>query len=702
MVLNLSSQLLAHAQNLINLGLSIIPVRGGSDPRQAKIAAVAWNSYRQRFAAPEELHLWFTIQQHQGIAVVCGRLSRLIVLDFDERAAYERFQQAFPHLSATFTVSSAMRQTPHVYLRTTESIYGLRIAGGELRAEGQYVVTSPTAIGQNAYHVMNTLPIRDITADELQALIAALKPRHTQHSAAHSATASSSDITHLYKEEAPAIGRNNALYKASRRAKHLGWPLDKALDTLTGLHIEQRPNWPHTPETTHQRRTEAAHTIRSAFQKPHSAPKNDSTGLPTSIREKLISAHKTTTSSRLLDALRSAGLTEITEATATAAARCAGIGRQSVLHVLNGKWAQINGKRLLPIVNRKNMLCKATAGVKKRGRTPRVYRVPSDDELYLLLGVPRSQSDPLTIDDLRSAQRYRMALHRSLLERRPGEYARGWLAQRLGVSARTVQRYNRTLQVQVTPVYGYLPLTWANVETLPLAQTRQRVTSGRWLQDSAGKRYPALRPLAYRLLKSAAPLYLRRLPNHYALRLPQPPAVYWRCLRCGARTAQLPARCDCHTRPAITPDPAAAPPRISECIHCGQLCFGEKLVCTTCRHKPMPAPPRITIDKDGKPRFPLRFVKTRLTFAEVKHLVPTDEERADYQGRPRGWLEDGDGQRYPAIQGLAYRLLREHHDVFVVTRDETAATYYAIGVHLLKRGRLRMGLHFLRKAEEVS
>jgi hypothetical protein len=694
--------LLTEAEALLNKGLSVIPVRGGSNTETAKIAAVRWSEYTKRFATHQEVNNWFSIQGFRGIAIVCGRLSQLAVLDFDDQSTYNNFAQRFPHLTDTYTIQSAIRQTPHLYWRIDFTVYGTTVHGGELRAEGQYIVTAPTAIGQQHYRVTNNAPIRPITPQELNEALTTLKPnkQYTQPQLDRD----TKDIITLYKEAAPNIGRNNALYQTSRCARDNGWTLTEALEELTPLHIEQNPSWKHKAETASARRKEATNTIQSAFKQRKTSLPKDTKGLPNSIREKLIETQKTSITARLLDTLKAGGIETFTEAQATQIAKASGIGRHSVIRTLTGNLSQHNTDRIFPIVTEKNMMCSATKGVKTYGRRPQVYRVPDNSYLYALFEVPHSSSDPIHTDDLSSGKHYRLALHRNLIQRRPAAYARQWLAKRLGVSARSVQRYNKILDVQVTPVYGYSALKDNATDRLPLTDERLTVTPGRWLEDTDGKRYPALRVLAHKLLKDKRTAhYVRQLPNHYQLNAVSNddfPKALWRCMKCHKHSDKPLAQCSCHTQIPERVGQVEAKIDMRECIHCGQLCFDGKLVCVHCRHKREQPAQRIWFDKDGKPHFPIRYERILLTREEVRHLLPDDFQRSLEVELPdhKAWLETPDGTRYPTIQGLAYRLIKKYGEVFLVKRDHTAEMFYTLGTFFLKHGSRKLGLHFLRRA----
>ena len=122
-------------------------------------------------------------------------------------------------------------------------------------------------------------------------------------------------------------------------------------------------------------------------------------------------------------------------------------------------------------------------------------------------------SDPLLARDLRSPRAYRCALHRALIERRPGRYSRRWLGERLGVSIWTSRRYDRRAGLYVQARYQTQLL---DEDTLAQLPQRRAATDGRFLVSEDGRRWPALQGLARRLLRSCRRLwYLCQGWNHY-------------------------------------------------------------------------------------------------------------------------------------------------------------------------------------------
>src|SRR5690606_18803710 len=122
--------------------------------------------------------------------------------------------------------------------------------------------------------------------------------------------------------------------------------------------------------------------------------------------------------------------------------------------------------------------------------------------------------DPIQIEDLQSVRLYRQKLEYELIRRRPGQYPMGWLADRLGVSPRTLYAYHRDSGIEVIPCFESEPMTWFNLQQkLPDAAVAKRAgidLRGCYLEDERGKKYPARMGIARYLLARKHKLWLKR------------------------------------------------------------------------------------------------------------------------------------------------------------------------------------------------
>ncbi|GAG12678.1 unnamed protein product, partial [marine sediment metagenome] len=93
---------------------SLIPIQ----PRTKVPACPSWKPYQTERADEAKLHHWFGSNGDQGVAVICGEVSGgLVVRDFDQMAAYERWAAEYPELAETLPTVATGRPGRHVYVR---------------------------------------------------------------------------------------------------------------------------------------------------------------------------------------------------------------------------------------------------------------------------------------------------------------------------------------------------------------------------------------------------------------------------------------------------------------------------------------------------------------------------------------------------------------------------------------------------------
>ncbi len=352
----------------------------------------------------------------------------------------------------------------------------------------------------------------------------------------------------LYLYWRTKTARNEALFRTALYARDHGWGQNQTRRALTTLHISQSGS-NTLLETQAIRQREAYATIRSAFSRPARVPTPLSTqwrrgegegALPNSVREALMQ-RKLTYVVRTLEGLLLSGFREGKGFTANQAIQALKgiVGRDSVYHALNAlapSGQPFFPQRIpsaLPIAsneaaNQKQRLktkkcffvTEKKSGMKKRGSKQRRFKMPTIKRLCRLLGVKSSGSDPLTRDDLRSAHQTRMALHRELIKRRPGEYSRRWLANRLGVSRRTINTYNHRIPIHTRPTYHESSLSWTTIDNL----LGDEALAGAFIETLMGKKYPALRSIAAHLLAKGTYIRLKqRATNLYWYGSDDPP-----------------------------------------------------------------------------------------------------------------------------------------------------------------------------------
>ena len=527
-------------------GWSVLPVRGAGDPLNPKAAAVPWAALQRRSASPETLEGWFGKGLAGGLGLVCGRVSRLAVLDLDDADAVEAFAQSCPQLLDTFTVRSGGRGQPHYYFEVPDavSLRGMRAPGADLQFEGAYVVAPPTCVGEQRWRVTHeaaVLRLDQADADALMRFVALWRLRCAggpvealvrERDEASPLNLTEAALQGWYRKLARRGGRNQALFKAASLARDSGWSEAQGCAALVLLHVAQPPTGPHGLETPRQREAEARRTIRSAWQRPRQVlrpARKEAAGLPNSLREGLLAAGEVA-ALRVLEGLALAGVRAgrlISERGLCELLGAFGIGRRSVQRALRSRVAR--GRQVFSSPRnppgrtagaavaqaRQQKKCFSVSGAErvKKGRPAQLYRVPTLTGLLSWLKLKDGGSDPLLARDLRSPRAYRCALHRALIERRPGRYSRRWLGERLGVSIWTSRRYDRRAGLYVQARYQTQLL---DEDTLAQLPQRQAATDGRFLVSEDGRRWPALQGLARRLLRSCRRLwYLCQGWNYY-------------------------------------------------------------------------------------------------------------------------------------------------------------------------------------------
>ncbi len=558
-----AAALYSAAIRYLESGFSVIPLFGECNPARAKHPMVKWSRYQHVSPTAADCHEWFMQQGSGGLGIVCGRVSQLLVLDFDDPNLASEFRRFAPDLADTFTVASGTRRLPHLYWRISEGriVPTRSVPGADLRGEGSYVVAPPTTVGAACWSVLHAVEPRLLTPSDLTRVLRFLSQvSHTPPTAAKSLASSddgdfdtcspveaavASEFRRLDTPDSLAdhyrslvhLGRNQALFRTTCLARDDGWPHMQVVVALAGAHARQPGS---SDENFNQRYAEAIRTIASAYQRSprRSAAESSSSTpqLPNAIREALLQ-NRLTGVARVLDGLALTGLQPgaiFSEREACEHLATYGIGRRSVMAALKAEWA---GARLIPLAPPDTPQmpanaatpdevsansCEMSTGAKRvkiRGRIPIRYSLPYPEQLATILEVECSPSDAVETAALGSPAAYRRALHERLIARRPGQYARQWLSQRLGVSKWTTRRYEAQAGIRVMSTYSEQPLNPRLVGQYLSDRSDPHV--GAVLVDQTGKRYPALKTVALRLMKCGHRMTLRQQqPNVYRVDAP--------------------------------------------------------------------------------------------------------------------------------------------------------------------------------------
>ncbi len=145
-----------------SLGISVIPLVG-------KRAAIRWSPFRHHVARTNEIQTWQSRRQLQNVGIVCGRVSKLVVVDLDGLQAVAAFEKQFPDLLDTFTVLTGSGKGKHLYyapaiIPATTRATGLDMGNVELRSDGCYVVAPPSIHPETfrPYILERALPVKAV------------------------------------------------------------------------------------------------------------------------------------------------------------------------------------------------------------------------------------------------------------------------------------------------------------------------------------------------------------------------------------------------------------------------------------------------------------------------------------------------------------------------------------------------------------
>jgi hypothetical protein len=386
-----SEYLFTIAQCYLGLGYSVLPVYGDLDISRAKVCPIPWTYYQQRRATLADLRSWFKQHGYGGLAIVTGRISGLIALDFDDSALAQDFARRFPDLTETWTVQSGGRKLPHYYYRLplNHNINSQRREGVDLQSGGRYVVAPPTSIAGSEWRVLNGGQPKMLTERDLRRISGFMgvtasessenpanppvfaflsRPGNVQQPSPSGVEASSvslpGDLSVTSGRMPPPSGdsnslvsrylklsrsgRNEALFQTAIWARDHGWHEDDVKRCLVGPHVRAISTREHHAESPEQRHKEAVRTIESAFSRPPRVLKarnepasssgfNHAGIVSNAVREALL-RRKETATLRVLEALSLAGWQPgqfFTEREARETARRYAVGDWSVRKALH-------------------------------------------------------------------------------------------------------------------------------------------------------------------------------------------------------------------------------------------------------------------------------------------------------------------------------------------------------------------------------
>jgi hypothetical protein len=154
------------------LGWSVIPLvpKGKVPPK-----GMAWKKFQIKKATPNEIRKWWEQYPDANIGIVSGKVSGIVVVDFDGADAIERFEAKVCKLPETiFQVTGRPEGGKHAFFKYPSHGKSLKtkpgyLEGVDLKAVGGYVVVSPSIHPSGKeYKWINIHPIENGLNDLLE------------------------------------------------------------------------------------------------------------------------------------------------------------------------------------------------------------------------------------------------------------------------------------------------------------------------------------------------------------------------------------------------------------------------------------------------------------------------------------------------------------------------------------------------------
>lgn len=507
-------------------GYSLIPVRDDKTP------AIEWKPNQTTRAGLSLVRNW--ISEGYQLAIVTGRVSGVVVIDFDDLPAWEQFRADLPDIARQL-LTIRTRRGIHAYLsvnRVGAPIPSLKAAGIDFQADGRYVVAPGATIDGHQYTratgpTQYTAPMIE---GALKRIVAWVKARagasvtETVTEAPGTDERLSLDIIAAYFEAWQARGRNNALFAAARLAHDHFYTESDTNGVLLPAFVFAG----FATESPNHREREGRATIHSAFKRPRRPVRRPTfKQLPNIIRETL-NARKLTAVGRTLDSLRQSGFGPgaLVSYTVTRKLLAGVVGDYSIRRFFEFLRAHCSPKTLHLAheglsPKDTNCICIGQKNQQLGHRTQRLYPVPSDSDLAKWLGISSGvASDPLKTGEFKTVRTYRGALHREFIKRKPGQHSMRMLAAKYGVTRQTIRNYNRIEGIKAVQQYGDMALKWHNINLIgdpeQFHNQAGKLRTRAMFIETNGERYPALPAIAVKhLQKGLKPVLKWQQQNYY-------------------------------------------------------------------------------------------------------------------------------------------------------------------------------------------
>lgn len=143
------------------MGFSVIPVKRNKRP------CIEWKVYQTKHPTEQEIESWWKEWPNAQVAIVCGSVSGLTVLDADSQEGYDALNEFVPDSLLIPTVKTA--KGFHFYFRyipgVPNNVHGI-LRDSDIKNDGGYVLAPPSQNNSGGYEWMEGLRITDIPIPE--------------------------------------------------------------------------------------------------------------------------------------------------------------------------------------------------------------------------------------------------------------------------------------------------------------------------------------------------------------------------------------------------------------------------------------------------------------------------------------------------------------------------------------------------------
>ena len=270
------SKILLAALNYLARGWSVIPVQGKQPLKR-------WQRWQLERMTTGQAKWMFSRPEVTGVAIVCGGISSLMVLDFDGNAGHEAFEDFYAAgliepKRPTVTTGSGGKHVYYALESWARTIVWKHndARAGELRAEGGYVLAPPSLHPNGQMYAwdvpvlgkLETMPANLSNGFKLMSAPVQVVPNHARDFPLAQDRVAPVVLMRKAESEARNVGRNNAGFKLATWLRDNGYNQSEALPVMlefavtvqTGQHVYTQ--------------SEARASLCSAYRRPARVPWN--------------------------------------------------------------------------------------------------------------------------------------------------------------------------------------------------------------------------------------------------------------------------------------------------------------------------------------------------------------------------------------------------------------------------------------------